>query len=64
MWLQYDHVVPHARGGNNDLDNLILTCAPCNFAKWHYLCEEIGLRDPRERAPISSWWDGLERFKR
>lgn len=63
MWLQYDHVVPHARGGNNDLQNLVLTCAPCNFAKCHHLCEELGLNDPRNRSPISSWWDGLERFE-
>lgn len=63
MWLQYDHVVPHARGGGNELENLVLTCAPCNYAKWHYLCGEIGLRDPREREPQRSWWDGLERFQ-
>ncbi len=64
MWLQYDHVVPHARGGDNSIENLILTCGPCNFAKWHYLCEELGIADPREREPVRSWWDGLERLLR
>jgi len=63
MWLQYDHVVPHARGGNNDLENVVITCAPCNYGKWNYLVSEIGLSDPRRRPPSQSWWDGLERFR-
>jgi hypothetical protein len=33
MWVQYDHLVPHALGGTNDLDNLVITCAPCNFGR-------------------------------
>lgn len=28
-----DHVVPVARGGNDDDENLCVACAPCNFAK-------------------------------
>jgi 5-methylcytosine-specific restriction endonuclease McrA len=63
LWLQYDHLLPHARGGNNDLDNVILTCAPCNYGRWHYTVEEVGLSDPRTRHPVLSDWDGLERFK-
>ncbi|WP_353223385.1 HNH endonuclease [Salinisphaera sp. C84B14] len=63
LWLQYDHVLPHSRGGDNSLDNLVITCAPCNYAKWSYHVSEIGLLDPRGRPPRHSWWDGLERFK-
>lgn len=63
MWLQYDHIVPHARGGNNDIVNIVITCAPCNYSRMQYLCEEVGLNDPRKRAPYTSWWDGLERFR-
>lgn len=33
MWLQYDHVIPHSRGGNNNLNNVVITCAPCNFGR-------------------------------
>ena len=33
MWLQYDHITPHSRGGGNGLDNLAVTCAPCNFGR-------------------------------
>jgi len=62
MWLQYDHVVPHSAGGENTLDNLVVTCSPCNFGKMEFLLEEINLSDPRDFAPIQSQWDGLERI--
>jgi 5-methylcytosine-specific restriction endonuclease McrA len=62
LWLQYDHLLPHARGGTNDLDNIVITCAPCNFGRGSYTLEEVGLADPRIREPIHSTWDGLERF--
>jgi HNH endonuclease len=61
MWAQYDHLLPHARGGNNDLENVIVTCAPCNFGRMDYTLDEVGLADPRMREPIRSSWDGLER---
>lgn len=63
MWAQYDHVVPHARGGTNDLSNVVLTCAPCNFGRGSYTLAEVAVLDPRDRAPVRSLWDGLERFK-
>ncbi len=61
MWLQYDHIVPHARGGTNSLDNLVITCAPCNYGRMNYLLEEFGLAHPFSRDPAKSSWDGLER---
>lgn len=63
MWAQYDHVVPHARGGTNDLDNLVLACAPCNFGRAGYTLQEVAVSDPRDRLPVQSQWDGLERFR-
>lgn len=63
MWAQYDHIIPHARGGTNDLDNLVVSCGTCNFGRAGYLLEEVDLLDPRERPPVSSYWDGLERFR-
>ena len=62
MWLQYDHLIPHARGGTNDLNNLVVACAPCNNGHANLTLEEVGLTDPRERLPIQTDWDGLERF--
>ncbi len=63
LWLQYDHLLPHARGGTNALDNIVIACAPCNYARMNRTLEEVGLMDPRGRHPITSSWDGLERFK-
>jgi len=62
LWVQYDHLLPHARGGNNELDNMVITCGPCNFGRVHYPLGEVGLIDPRMRDPVRSIWDGLERF--
>lgn len=44
LCVQYhvDHIVPLARGGSNDRQNLQLLCRPCNLAK--------GARDPIEYA--------------
>jgi hypothetical protein len=62
LWLQYDHLLPHARGGTNTLDNMLVTCAPCNNGRSNLTLEEVELSDPRLRDPIQSTWDGLERF--
>lgn len=62
MWLQYDHLIPHSRGGDNSLNNVIITCAPCNYGRVDYLIEEQGLENPFERIPLQSNWDGLERI--
>ncbi len=64
MWAQYDHLLPHTRGGTNNIDNLVVTCAPCNFGRMENTLEEVGLVDPRTRKrDLSSAWDGLERFR-
>jgi hypothetical protein len=62
METQYDHILPHSRGGATDLHNLVVTCAPCNYGRWRYTLEEVRLTDPRERKPVCSNWDGLERL--
>jgi hypothetical protein len=60
--MQYDHVVPHAHGGTNEVENVIVACAPCNCARMECTLEEVGLEDPRMRMPVQSSWDGLERL--
>ena len=62
MWLQYDHLIPHARGGTNDVSNMLVTCAPCNNGRSNLTLEEVGLSHPLAREPVRSAWDGLERF--
>lgn len=61
MWLQYDHIVPHSRGGDNDISNMVITCAPCNYGRMDYLVEEVGIIHPDRRERLTSDWDGLEK---
>ncbi len=61
MWLQYDHVLPNSRGGTSEPDNMVVTCAACNFGRGEYLLEEMALIDPRGFPPVKTDWDGLER---
>lgn len=60
LWAQYDHILPHARGGGNHLDNMVVTCAACNFGRMDFTLEEVGLQDPRFRTPCLTEWNGLE----
>ena len=62
MWLQYDHIIPHSRGGRTDIDNMVITCSGCNYGRGEYTLEEVGLIDPRTRPVKRTSWDGLERF--
>ena len=59
---EFDHVIPHLRGGTNDADNLVPCCAPCNCGKEGYALEELGLIDPRRQQPHPGAWDGLMRL--
>lgn len=65
MKAQYDHLVPYSRGGRNDLENLVVTCVPCNFGRNNFTLEEMGLSDPRTSQRVECIvpdWDGLERL--
>ncbi|WP_432763576.1 HNH endonuclease [Brevundimonas aurifodinae] len=62
MWLQFDHLLPHSRGGGNDLSNIQITCSGCNYGRMALTLEEVGLLNPRLHPRRGSDWDGLERF--
>lgn len=69
MWMQFDHVLPNGRGGSSDLENMVITCAPCNFGRMEYTLEEACLSDPRLELQRDTWdgyrkWDGLQLFHR
>jgi len=63
LWLQFDHVVPHSHGGLSDPDNVVVTCALCNFGKDRFTIRQLGIADPRDRQPVTAPWDGLERLR-
>lgn len=51
-----EHIVPLSRRGKNDRDNLLTTCAWCNYSKNNALASEVGW----QIRPISeAQWDGL-----
>lgn len=67
LWLQYDHVIVHSRGGETSMENIVVACAACNYGRDRYMLAEVGIRDPREHVRTPSWqghgtWDGLERI--
>lgn len=49
----FDHIRPHARGGLADTSNIVASCYACNFGKYRYTMEELGL----DETP-----DGLSRY--
>jgi len=66
MWLQYDHILPNSRGGASTLENVVITCAPCNFGRMEFTLSEAGLINPLSHSTPIRWkgfssWDGLER---
>ena len=57
-----DHVVPWRLGGMTAPENLVTACGPCNYGKYSYTIEQIGIQNPFDRAPVDDDWDGLMRF--
>jgi len=55
MWLQYDHVIVHSRGGETIMENLVVTCPACNFGRDRFMLEEVRLRDPRSHIRRPFW---------
>lgn len=60
--LQYDHIVPHSRGGESSVENMVIACAVCNYGRMSYMLDEMNLLDPRAHATRQSAWDGLQGF--
>ena len=59
-WPVADHLVPWVIGGRTNLENLVASCAPCNYGKAGYTIEQIGIDDPFKYPPKIDDWDGLE----
>jgi 5-methylcytosine-specific restriction endonuclease McrA len=58
-----DHVVPRARGGHDDVDNLVPACVPCNSRKGTRPVEAFVAHDPdrlhRIREYLAAWSEAL-----
>lgn len=68
MWLQFDHILPNSRGGDSTVENMVITCAPCNFGRMEATLEEARLCNPLCTPAPVLWdrhaeWNGLERFR-
>ncbi len=59
LWPVADHVIPWNLGGRTSLDNLVSSCATCNYGKDGYTLEEIQITNPFHRAVITSEWKGF-----
>jgi 5-methylcytosine-specific restriction endonuclease McrA len=65
--MQFDHVLPNSRGGTSTLENVVVTCASCNFGRMETTLDEARLVDPLSRPTPRKWdgfdsWLGLESF--
>lgn len=65
LWLQFDHVTVHSRGGETSMENIVVTCPACNYGRDRFMMAEVALRDPRVYPRLPDWngsrdWDGLE----
>jgi 5-methylcytosine-specific restriction endonuclease McrA len=56
LYPNVEHVLPLARGGQNDENNLRACCTPCNEWKGDRTLQEAGV----ELVPAGEGWDGLE----
>jgi len=41
--LTFDHLVPRARGGQTEWENVLAACSTCNLQKGSKSCDEIGM---------------------
>lgn len=60
LWLQFDHVEPHSHGGRSSTENVVISCALCNFGKDRFTLRQLHVEDPRLREPEHTGYDGLE----
>lgn len=61
-WPVADHVIPWNIGGRTNPENLVSSCASCNYGKDGYTCEQLGISDPFGRPPKSDGWSGLSNY--
>lgn len=58
-WPVADHVIPWNKGGRTNLENLVSSCATCNYGKDGFTIEQMGIENPFNRKPQIDNWTGL-----
>jgi hypothetical protein len=46
LMASYDHITPHSRGGSDDDSTLVTACWCCQFGKYKFSLDEVGLQAP------------------
>ena len=61
LMASYDHVKPVNQEGTNDSTNLVTACWCCQFGKYKYSLDELGLTGPINlELVVSDSWAGLD----
>lgn len=60
--LDWDHLIPRSLGGANTIENLVVSCSPCNCARGNMTLAEMGLFNPLQFHAQKTSWDGLTRL--
>ena len=61
LMASYDHVRPVNQEGTNDSTNLVTACWCCQFGKYKYSLDELGLAGPINlELVVSDSWAGLD----
>lgn len=64
MAASLDHIMPHSRGGKNEISNFVTACYCCQFGRGNFTLEEVQFNNPLQRPPVVTGWDGLTRLER
>jgi len=61
MMASYDHLVPRSQGGSDDDKNLVTACWSCQFGKFRFSLDELGMEmPPQDFRPTYKGWRGLQ----
>jgi len=59
LQVSFDHVEPRQFGGENSMGNLVTACHGCNFGKWRWTIDQLGLKQPLASKKSIDGWHGL-----